>query len=98
MPRFGNTHFVNAQSAGQPSAEGAIPPRVAMFGRTKQMYSLRQEGQRRAAIARKTALLQVHREYGVQFQETANPPQVAVTLAGIGLGGLAGALLAAALL
>lgn len=98
---LGNTQYVDAQSAGAPSGPH-IPPRAVMFGRTKLVYTLRQEAQRQAVVAHKMALLQAQGQFTTRgraaFADDAIAPKTAATLAGVGLGGLAGALLAAALL
>jgi hypothetical protein len=81
------------QDAGR--TEGQYGPgRLAMFGRTKLMYSLRHEQSAEA----KANLIHAMRTSRAQFQTTVNPPTVRVTLGAIGVGGLMGALLATALL
>lgn len=68
--------------------------RMVMFGRTKLIYSLRQE----ATVQEKMRVMRMQAQSQSQFQESARPPTATVTLGAIGIGGLCGALLAAALL
>jgi len=77
-----------------PTVGEYAPRRMAMFGRTNLIYSLRQ----RATMQEKARVLHMQAQAVAQFQETSRVPTAAVTLGAVGLGGLAGALLAAALL
>jgi hypothetical protein len=77
-----------------PTVGAYAPRRIAMFGRTKLIHSLRAQ----SSIQEKARILQMQAQATSQFQESAHPPTAAVTLGAVGLGGLCGALLAAALL
>lgn len=85
------------EGAGEVPGQYA-PKRIAMFGRTNLIPSLRQ----RARYEEKLRVLQSQHlataQFQTQFHETSRVPTAAVTLGAVGLGGLAGALLAAALL
>jgi predicted ArsR family transcriptional regulator len=99
---LGNTEYVQAQRAGAYPAVQPLPARAVMFGRTKLMYTIRQEASRQAALQHKMAVLQAFGQFDTEgrstFRETSIAPTASMTLAGIGIGGIAGALLAAALL
>ncbi len=93
-PISGGLHGVGDnlyEGAGRVPGQYA-PQRVAMFGRTNTIYAMRKQ----AEMAAQRKIQDARRRS--QFTETARPPTVSVTLAGVGLGGLCGALLAAALL
>jgi len=77
--------------AGQTSGQYG-PARTAVFGRTKLMYTLRQQQTQRERDLVRYSQAQARE----QFSTGMHP--VAKAAVGVGLGGIAGALLAAALL